>query len=161
MKFSPLVEPEVVTSRTYGLTSDENVVKMAFTLRWSDGMFVVGDTTLLWRHNGRDGVSNHQPHVCLLNHLFRRRSKKTSKLRVTGLCAGIPRWPVNSPHKWPVTPKYVSIWWRHHDDLLLVMSNIIPMHMLSTPSRDSRQRSLLKTFSETWPRLNIKKSFHA
>ena len=43
--------------------------------------------TLLWRHNGRDGVSNHQPHDCLLNRLFRRRSKKISKLRVTGLCA--------------------------------------------------------------------------
>ena len=26
-----------------------------------------------WRHNGRDGVSNHQPHDCLLNCLFRRR----------------------------------------------------------------------------------------
>ena len=34
-----------------------------------------------------------------------RRSKKTSKLRVTGLCVGIRRWPVNSPHKWPVTRK--------------------------------------------------------
>ena len=43
---------------------------------------------LQWRHNGRDGVSNQQPHDCLLNRLFRRRSKKTSKLRVTGLCAG-------------------------------------------------------------------------
>ena len=38
-----------------------------------------------WRHNGCDSVSNHQPHDCLLNRLFRRRSKKTSKLRVTGL----------------------------------------------------------------------------
>ena len=45
-------------------------------------------TALQWRHNGRDSVSNHQPHDCLLNRLFRRRSKKTSKLRVTGLCAG-------------------------------------------------------------------------
>ena len=35
-----------------------------------------------------DGVSNHQLHDCLLNRLFRRRSKKTSKLRVTGLCEG-------------------------------------------------------------------------
>ena len=35
-------------------------------------------------HNERDDVSNHQPHDCLLNRLFRRRSKKTSKLRVTG-----------------------------------------------------------------------------
>ena len=43
---------------------------------------------LQWRHNGRDGVSDHQPHDCLHNRLFRRRSKKTSKLRVTGLCVG-------------------------------------------------------------------------
>ena len=43
--------------------------------------------TLQWRHNGRDSVSNYQPHNCLLNRLFRRRSKKTSKLCVTGLCA--------------------------------------------------------------------------
>ena len=43
--------------------------------------------TLRWRHNGRDSISNHQPHDCLLNRLFRRRSKKTSKLRVTSLCA--------------------------------------------------------------------------
>ena len=57
------------------------------------------DTASHWRHNGRGSVSNHQPHDCLLNRLFRRRSKKTSKLRVTGLCVG------NSPHKWPVTRK--------------------------------------------------------
>ena len=44
--------------------------------------------TLLWRHNGHEGVSNHQPHECLFNRPSRRRSKKTSKLRVTGLCAG-------------------------------------------------------------------------
>ena len=44
--------------------------------------------SLQWRHNGRDGVSNYQPHHCLLNRLFRHRSKKTSKLQVTGLCEG-------------------------------------------------------------------------
>ena len=33
-------------------------------------------------------LSKHQPRDCLLNRLFRRRSKKTSKLRVTGLCEG-------------------------------------------------------------------------
>ena len=61
---------------------------------------------LKWHHNGRDGVSNHQPHDCLLNRLCRRRSKKTSKLRFTRLCAGeFNRWPVNSPHKWPATGK--------------------------------------------------------
>ena len=44
--------------------------------------------TLPWRRNERDGVSNHQPRDCLFNRLFRRKSKKTSKLRVTGLCEG-------------------------------------------------------------------------
>ena len=43
---------------------------------------------LQWRHNGLDGVSNHQPHDYLLSRLFGRRSKKISKLRVTGLCEG-------------------------------------------------------------------------
>ena len=40
--------------------------------------------SLQWRHYGRDGVSNHQPHHCLFNRLFRRWSKKTSKFRITG-----------------------------------------------------------------------------
>ena len=61
--------------------------------------------TLPWRHNGRDSVSIHQPPDCLLNRLFRRRSKRTPKLRVIGLCGGIHRGPVYSPHKWPVTRK--------------------------------------------------------
>ena len=47
--------------------------------------------TLQWRHNECDSVSNHQPVDCLSNCLFRRTSRKTSKLRVTGLCAGIHR----------------------------------------------------------------------
>ena len=63
---------------------------------------------------GAIGVSNHQPDDCLLKRLFRRQSKKTSKLHVTGLCEE------NSP----VTDEFraqrasnadnVSIWWRHH-----------------------------------------------
>ena len=61
--------------------------------------------SLQWHHNDHDGVSNHQPHGCLLNRLFRRRSKKTSKLRVTGLYVGNSPGPGNSPHKGPVTRK--------------------------------------------------------
>ena len=44
--------------------------------------------TLQWRHNESDGVSNHQSCDGLPNRLFRRRSKKTSKLRVTSICEG-------------------------------------------------------------------------
>ena len=43
---------------------------------------------LQWRQNELNGVWNHWCHGCLLNRLFRHRSKKTSKLRITGLCAG-------------------------------------------------------------------------
>ena len=71
--------------------------------------------TLQWRHNGHDIVSNHQPHDCLFNRLFRRRSKKTSKLHVTGLCMG------NSPGTGEFLAQMASnaengsIWWRHHE----------------------------------------------
>ena len=74
-------------------------------------------TPLRWRHNDHAGVSNHQPPGCLLNRLFRRKSKKTSKLRVTGLCAG------NSPGTGEFSAQMasyaenVSIWWRHHATL--------------------------------------------
>ena len=61
--------------------------------------------TLKWRHNDHDGVSSHQPHGCLLKRLFRRKSKKTPKLRVTDLCVGNSPGSVNSPHKGPVTRK--------------------------------------------------------
>ena len=44
--------------------------------------------SLKWRHNDRHGFSNHQRPDCLLNRLFRCRSKRTSKLCVTGLCEG-------------------------------------------------------------------------
>ena len=45
-------------------------------------------STLQWRHNERDAVSNHQRLDGLLNPLFRRRSKKTSKFHVTGRVIG-------------------------------------------------------------------------
>ena len=70
--------------------------------------------SLLWRHSGRDGVSNHQPHDCLLNRLFRRRSKKTSKLRVTGLCADNSPVTGEFPAQMASNAENVSIWWRHH-----------------------------------------------
>ena len=70
--------------------------------------------SLWWRHNGRDSVSNHQPDDCLLNCLFRRRSKKTSKLRVTGLCAGSSPGTGEFPEEMASNMVNVSIWWRHH-----------------------------------------------
>ena len=75
-------------------------------------------TTLHWRHNDHGGVSNHQIHGCLLNRLFRHRSKKASKLRVTGLCVGNSPAPVNSLHKGPVTRKMFSF-----DDVMMTLKD--------------------------------------
>ena len=70
--------------------------------------------SLQWRHNGHGSVSKHQPHDCLLNRLFRRRSKKTLKLRVTGLCAGNSPGTGKFPAQMGSNTENVSIWWRHH-----------------------------------------------
>ena len=70
--------------------------------------------SLLWRHNGLNGVSNHQPYDCLLNRLFRRRSQKTSKLRVNGLCEGNSPVTGEVPAQRTSHAENVSIWWRHH-----------------------------------------------
>ena len=89
--------------------------------------------TLLWRHSGPDSVSNHQPHECLLNRPSRHRSKKTSKLRVTGLCAGNSSETGEFPAQMASNAENVPIWWRHHesnhfDPPLSIHPSIICLH---------------------------------
>ena len=54
---------------------------------------------------------------CLLNRLFGRRSKKTSKLRVTGLCEGNSLVTGEFHAQRASNAENVFIWWRHHDML--------------------------------------------
>ena len=75
----------------------------------------VSFTTLQWCHNELDGISNHQPQDYLLNRLFGHRSKKTSKLCVTGLCVGNSSGTGEFPAQMASNVENVSIWWRHHD----------------------------------------------
>ena len=102
---------------------------------------------LHWRYNAHDGVSNHQPHVCLLNRLFRRRAKKTSKLRVTGLCVGNSPGPVNSPHKWPVTRKMFPF-----DDVIVVRQwteSSFTLTIIPSPVQPLRFKKWYQVFSLT------------
>ena len=64
---------------------------------------------------GRESVSNHQSHDCLLNRLFRRKSKKTSKLPVTGLFDEDSPVTAEFPSHRASNAENVSIWLRHHD----------------------------------------------
>ena len=90
------------------------LTSMATGLLYSSSEIYTIWCTLQWRHNGCHDVSNPQPHDCLLNRLFRRRSKKTSKLRVTGPCEGISLMTEEFPAQ---RTSDVSIWWRHHGNL--------------------------------------------
>ena len=69
---------------------------------------------LQWRQNGRYSAWNHQPHDFLLNRLFRRRSKKTSKISATGLCAGNSPVTVEFPAQLASNAENASISWLHH-----------------------------------------------
>ena len=98
-------------------------------LPWSVQIFI-----LEWHYNEHDGVSNHQPHDCLLNRLFRRRSRKKIKApRHWPLCGEftgdqwIPR--TNS------SAENVSICWRHH------------IRRIDWPSKKLNTNKFLQNFS--------------
>ena len=76
--------------------------------------------TIQWRHNGRYGVSNHQPHDCLLNRLCMRRSIKENVKtpRHWPLCGNSPMTG-EFPAQMASNAENVSIWWRHHDLYIL------------------------------------------
>ena len=83
------------------------------------------DILLQWRHNDCDGISNHRRSHCLLNCWFRCRSKKTSKLRVTGLCEGNSPVTGEFPAEKASNTEIISIWWRHHITTFCIYSNKI------------------------------------
>ena len=101
--------------------------------------------SLRWRHNGRDIVSNYQPHDCLLSRLFRRRSKLTSKLRVTGLCAGNSPGTGEFPAQMASNAENVSIWWRHH-----VVSKVLREYNNAHRWITSTKASYAESFSTSW-----------
>ena len=76
---------------------------------------------LRWRHNEHEGVSNHRRFDCLLNPMFRSRSRRTSKLHVTGLREG--NLPVTGgfPSQRNSNAENVSMWWRHHEMMCFYM----------------------------------------
>ena len=58
----------------------------------------------------------------LLIRLFKRRSKKTAKLRVTGLCAGNSPVTGEFPAQMASNAENVSVWWRHHRMVIYILS---------------------------------------
>ena len=102
-----------ISHRTLKAVIMQSHITALVYLRVWHGLVLASVRSLQWRHNGRDSVSNHQPHDCLLNRLFRRRSTKISKLRVTGLCVGNSPGTGEFPAQRASNAENVSIWWRH------------------------------------------------
>ena len=75
-----------------------------------------------------DGISNHWHLDCLLNHLFRRRSKKTSKLRVTAFERN-PPVTRGFPSQRTSNMENVSIWWWHH----VQYNPVYPVNLQQSP----------------------------
>ena len=103
-------------------------------------------STLRWRHNGCDSVSN--PPASRVFILIRRTSKKISKLRVTVLCAGNSPETGEFPAQMASNAENVSIWWRHHEASASnpVMWTVLD-HTYETETR-SRTGGRMKS---TWP----------
>ena len=91
-----------------------------------------------WRHNERDGVSNRQRFDCLLNRLFMRRSKKTSKLRAIGLGEGNSPVTGEFPTQRASNAENVSIWWRHHGSAVSPPITSLP----STSAQETIERPM-------------------
>ena len=129
-------------------------------------MFFSGNSKIkLWggslqkRHNDRNGVSNYRRIDCLLNYLFRHRSKKTSKLRVTGLHGEYS----------PVTTEFraqrasyadnVSIWWSHHMVCICRQDyqspNCIDINARQIPLKKPSLSQSLKLIGNSLPKNNI------
>ena len=114
----PLSEPMMASLLTYICVTRPQWVKFnwpLFTRRLILIHFLIEkllcydpniNETLQWRHNERDGVSNRQPHDCFFSTFYsdadQRKHQSSASL---AFVRGIHRGPVNSPHKWPVTPK--------------------------------------------------------
>ena len=120
------------------LTIELTVIQDAMAITWCHCNAAL---SLQWRHNERDGVSNHQLDECLLKRLFRCRSKETSKLRVTGLCEGNSPVTGEFPAQSTSNTETVSSWWRHHgyvplgQSLFDVIGSGLQVFMSQSPSR--------------------------
>ena len=122
---------------------------------------------LQWRHNGRDSVSDHQPRECLLSRLIKRRSKKTSKLCITGLCVANSQETGEFSAQRASNAESVSIWWCHDGQSVMQLPCLCSCHGVSSLVQNQiwwpkSWLPTLVTFGHRLPKLvaNISSDFH-
>ena len=89
-------------------------------------MYQIDHTPLQWRHNERVGVSNHQPTIAYSTVYSGADERKHQSPASLAFVWGIHRWPVNYPHKGPVTRKMFPF-----DDVIMCRVNSISAYIQS------------------------------
>ena len=117
-----------------------SVIRTAATQQWTKCY-----VSLLWRHNWGECISNHQPHDCLLNRLFGRWSKKTSKLCVAGLCVVDSPETGEFPAQMASNAEIVSIWWRQHVQWCFQQQFNMPLYKCFNTLRGRQMGTRLQT----------------
>ena len=102
-----------------------------FTQPYIQAQFTI---SLQRRHNERGGVSNPRRLYCLHNRILMHKSKKISKLRVTGLCAWNSLVTGEFSAQRASNAENVSIRWRHHEKF----KNVVPEYTLGIRSKGLR-----------------------
>ena len=106
----------------YGAIPTRSIVSKIFTLDTPQLPASAKNKCMFWSlqccYKVRDGVSNHQPQDCLLNRLFRRRSKEHQRSASLASVRGIHRWPVKLSHRGSVTRKMTPF-----DDVIMILKS--------------------------------------
>ena len=112
-------------SRT--ICEDNTTVKLFWIFLHQKSLYIITMTSK-WARWRLKSPASCEPHDCLLNVYSRCRSKKTSKLRVTGLCAGNSPVTGEFPAQMVSNAENVYIWWLHH--VTLHGAAIVHMHYI-------------------------------
>ena len=89
------------------------------------------------------GAMRHQPHDCLLNRFIQAQIKENIKApRHWSLCWEFPRWPVNSPHQWPVTREMVPF-----DDVIMDSFVNLTFSSVTAINHEMASKELKYTFA--------------
>ena len=84
-------------------------------IRWKILFVVIDDQIATYYSDVIMGAMASQTTSLTIDRLFRHRSKKNSKLRVTGHCRGNSPVTGEFPAQRASNAENVSIWWRYHD----------------------------------------------
>ena len=106
-------------NRTCTSTDHAHEHSRADVAHWPDKRYVINQMTFVYGHYNDVIMGAMASQIAGLTivywiTLFRRRSKKTSKLRVTGLCMGNSPATAEFPAQIASNAETVSIWWCYH-----------------------------------------------